>query len=158
MKKLQAEIKQTRPFTSLEEEVSLNIARTSAVLDHYMIDVLRGHGLTPTQYNVLRILRGAADRGLCRNDVRDRLISMVPDTTRLLDRMADMGLVLRVRETDDRRFVTTRITSKGLSILAELDAPVLNAHRQQYQHMSEAELRLLVGLLEKVRERGELPQ
>ncbi len=152
MKKLQEEIKQNRPFSSLEEEAALNIARTAAVLEHRKIDLLRAHDITPTQYNVLRILRGAGEAGLCRNEVRDRLVALVPDTTRLLDRMADMGLLVRVRQTDDRRYVTTRITQKGLDVLAALDSPLETANKRWFEHMTEAELRFLIEALEKARE------
>lgn len=152
MKKLQDEIKQNQPFTSLGEEAALNIARTAAVLEHSMIDLFRSHDITPTQYNVLRILRGAGTSGLCRNEVRDRLIAQVPDTTRLLDRMADMGLLVRTRQTDDRRFVTTQITEKGLALLTELDAPLKAANKQLFEHMTDAELLSLIAALEKVRE------
>lgn len=152
MEKLQEEIKQKRPFSSLEEEAALNIARTAAVLEHKMIDLLRAHDITPTQYNVLRILRGAGKEGLCRNEVRDRMIAQVPDTTRLLDRMADMGLLVRIRQSADRRFVTTHITEKGLALLAQLDAPLAAANRRLFEHMTETELRFLIETLEKVRE------
>jgi len=81
----------------------LSIARTAAVLDHAAGEVLKQHGLTTTQYNALRILRGAGTEGLCRNEIRDRLISRVPDATRLLDRLEETGLVTRSREGEDRR-------------------------------------------------------
>jgi len=151
MKQLREELQQSRPFSSLEEEAALNIARTAAVLEHGWIDLLRKHGLTPTQYNVLRILRGAGEAGLCRNDVRDRLVALVPDTTRLLDRMAEMGLVVRVRGTADRRYVTTRITQAGLHLLATLDGPVTDAHRRCFAHMSRSDLEKLIRLLELAR-------
>ena len=87
---LYVELKQTRPFDLLEEEAHLSIARTAALLEHAMIQVLKPHGLTPTQYNVLRILRGAGSTGLCRNEIGARLLRPVPDVTRLLDRMTEL--------------------------------------------------------------------
>src|SRR4051794_41800121 len=107
---LRAEIKQKKPFGSLEQEAQLNIERTAAVLGHGFAESLKPYGITPTQYNVLRILRGAGEAGLCRNEVRDRLLRQVPDVTRLLDRLAEAGLVERERDSADRRLVTTRIT------------------------------------------------
>src|SRR3954447_21417189 len=102
---LQEEIRQRKPFVSTEEEAMLSIARTAAVLDHTAGEMLKKHGLTVTQYNALRILRGAGAEGLCRNEIRDRLIARVPDATRLLDRLEESGLVTRTREGEDRRFV-----------------------------------------------------
>jgi DNA-binding MarR family transcriptional regulator len=151
---LQDEIKQGKPFVSAEQEAMLNVIRTAAVLDHELADMLKKtYEITPTQYNVLRILRGAGEKGLCRNEVRDRLIAQVPDATRLLDRMVDVGLITRVRDTNDRRYVTAHITPKGLAVLAELDGPLTEIHRRQLGHMSETELRTLIKLLVKARER-----
>jgi DNA-binding MarR family transcriptional regulator len=152
--RLQDEVKQGKPFGSLEQEAHLNIARTAAVLEHDMSDVFRSSGITVTQYNVLRILRGATDDGLCRNEIRDRLITQVPDATRLLDRMEAMGLVTRSRDNVDRRLVTARITAKGLAMLERLDAPVAEAHRSLLGHMTRSELTTLIELLVRARERS----
>jgi DNA-binding MarR family transcriptional regulator len=149
--RLQDELKQTRPWESLEEEVILNIARTYAVLEHAIAQVLKPHGVTPTQYNVLRILRGAGDVGLCRNEVGERLIRPVPDVTRLLDRMEEMGLITRRRDGADRRFVTTVITAQGLALLGELDVPILEFHRARLAHLTEAQMRAAIDMLEGVR-------
>src|SRR5882672_6013495 len=119
---LRDEIKQTRPFSSLEQEALLSIERTAAVLLHRAAEAFKPFDITPTQYNVLRILRGAGRDGLCRNEVRERLVSPVPDVTRLIDRLEDAGLVERERDEEDRRLVTTRITKNGLGLLAQLDA------------------------------------
>jgi DNA-binding MarR family transcriptional regulator len=150
---LQSEIRQTRPFGSPYQEAHLSIERTAAVLSHAMSEALKARGITGTQYNVLRILRGAGSSGLCRNEVKQRLVSQVPDVTRLLDRMEAAGLVARERDDDDRRFVTTRITAAGLGLLAQLDQPVEELHRELLGHLSEAELKQLVELLLKVRNR-----
>src|SRR5215207_6491893 len=152
--RLRDEIKQTRPFSSLEQEALLSIERTAAVLGHSMAEALRGYGITPTQYNALRILRGAGEGGLCRNEVRDRLIARVPDVTRLLDRLEEMGLIARERDSNDRRLVTTRITREGLKLLARLDGPVAEAHQRQLGHMDERSLRALIGLLAEARGGG----
>lgn len=151
--RLRDEIKQTKPFGSLEQEAMLSIQRTDALLSYTIIEALKPFGVTPTQYNVLRILRGAEPKGLCREDIRSRLIAQVPDVTRLLDRMEEAGLVDRERDTVDRRQVTTRITSQGLKLLDELDAPVSKRHVEQLGHMSKAELRSLIALLEKARQK-----
>ena len=151
---LQTELKRSKPFSSLEQEAMLSLARTAARLDHDMLDVLRPYRLTPTQYNALRILRGAGPDGLCRNEVRDRLVARVPDATRLLDRLEDTGLVVRGREGGDRRFVRTRITRKGLDLLARLDQVVIDLHQQQLGHLGRTKLRALIDLLADARDRG----
>jgi DNA-binding MarR family transcriptional regulator len=150
---LQAELKTAKPFSSLEQEAMLSLARTAAQLDHDMLDALKPFGLTPTQYNVLRILRGAGSSGLCRNEVRDRLVAWVPDATRLLDRLEDTGLVVRGREGEDRRFVRARITRKGLDLLGRLDGVVTDLHRRQLGHLGRNKLRALIELLEVARDR-----
>ena len=113
---LRDELRQEKPFRSLREEALLNIARTEAVVRERIERVLAAHGLSMTQYNVLRILRGAGPQGLCRNDIGQRLISRMPDVTRLLDRMEGAGLVSRVRSTDDRRLVNTTLTRRGRAL------------------------------------------
>ena len=149
---LYSELKQRKPFAVLEQEAAVSLARTAALLEHAAADVLKPHGLTPTQYNALRILRGAEPEGLGRNEVRDRLISPVPDTTRLLDRLADMGLVVRTRGGEDRRVVVARITRAGLDLIAPLDGVLERLHRQQLGHLGERKLRTLVSLLAEARE------
>ena len=149
---LRDEIRQRKPFDSLEQEAMLGIERTAAVLMHAFADSLKPHGITPTQYNVLRILRGAGQEGLGRNEIRDRLVSQVPDVTRLLDRLEEGGLVERERAESDRRQVTTRITREGLALLKRLDGPVIETHTRQLGHLSDAQLRTLIALLEAARE------
>jgi DNA-binding MarR family transcriptional regulator len=144
---LRDEIKQTRPFGSLEQEALLSVERTAAVLLHELAETFREYGITPTQYNVLRILRGAGSTGLCRNEIRERLVSQVPDVTRLLDRLEESGLAARERDSVDRRLVNTRITRSGLDLLERLDEPVVAAHQKQLGHMTRAQLRSLIDLL-----------
>ena len=148
---LSAELKQTKPFASLKEEATLSIARTAAVLDHQVSQALKAHALTPSQYNVLRILRGAGAEGLCRNEVGARLVTQVPDVTRLLDRMEDTGLISRQRGSEDRRYVTTRITRKGLERVDKLDKPMRELHQTLLGHVSEKSLRALVDAMAEVR-------
>jgi DNA-binding MarR family transcriptional regulator len=151
---LKEELKQNKPFPSLHEEAELNIQRTAGVLSDDFARVLKPFGITGTQYNVLRILRGAEPEGLCRNEVRERLINRMPDATRLLDRMEAAGLVIRSREEEDRRMVRTRITSHGRQIVDALDKPVLAQHQKQLGHLSTEELETLIRLLTKARNSG----
>lgn len=135
----------------LEEEVSLEILRTAAGLEHFFAEGLKAHGLTMTQYNVLRILRGAGSTGLCRNDVGARMNAPVPDATRLIDRLICAGYAQKDKNPDDRRYTTTRITEKGLKLLAEMDKPVLDMHCSQIGHLSDEELQTLSTLLKAAR-------
>jgi len=150
--RLQDELKQTRPWGNLQEEVAISILRTAAVLEHETAQVLKPAGITTTQYNVLRILRGAGELGLCRNEVGERLIRSVPDVTRLLDRMEELGLIDRRRSGSDRRFVTTFITARGQEVLAALDERVVTFHRERLAHLTDEQLRAVVTLLEGVRD------
>ena len=149
---LRDEIRQTRPFQSLEQEAALSIERTAVVLKHRTNESLREFGVTGTQLNVLRILRGAGSDGLCRNEIGDRLVSQVPDVTRLLDRMEEAGLVTRERSTEDRRLVRTRITLEGLALLDRMDEPLVAMHRGQLGHLSREQLHTLIDLLALVRQ------
>ena len=148
---LQKELKQKKPFSSLEQEVVLNVMRTASLLRESTAEVLKGHELTASQYNVLRILRGADAEGLPCSEVGDRLVSRDPDVTRLLDRLEKRGLVERGRSPGDRRIVTARITQKGIDLANELDGPVAGVHDSQLGHMKKKALKKLVALLEQAR-------
>jgi DNA-binding MarR family transcriptional regulator len=148
---LQEEIRQRKPFRSLYEEAALNVLRTAALLGSDIEQMFKPFGITGTQYNVLRILRGADENGLCRNDVRDRLVNRTPDATRLLDRMESAGLISRAREADDRRLVTTRLTRKGRQLVDELDPVVARQHRARLGHLTDKQLATLNSLLTLVR-------
>lgn len=151
---LQVEIKQKRPFGSLGEEVYLNLLRTADALLRQVETALKPAGLSSTQYNVLRILRGAAPGGLACCEISDRMITHDPDITRLLDRLEARGLVKRERERSDRRVVKARITAEGLRILKTLDEPIAALHRRQVRQVDPNSLRLLIRLLEQAREEG----
>jgi DNA-binding MarR family transcriptional regulator len=148
---LQQDLKQKKPFRSLQQEAYLSVVRTSTSLTDAMEDLVKARGISATQYNVLRILRGSGAEGLCRNELRDRMLTRMPDMTRLLDRMEDAGFVVRAREGDDRRMVMTRITEKGRRLLDDLDAPVMALHRKQMAGLTDAQLRSLSDLLTLVR-------
>jgi len=150
--RLQAEIKQTRPFSSLEEEVVLNLQRTADALLRGEAALLKTVDLSPAQYNVLRILRGARPDGLKCREIGGRMVTRDPDVTRLLDRMEKRGLIGRERQSRDRRVVETRITAAGLKLLKSLDAPITALNRQLLAHMDRPSLEILNGLLEKARE------
>jgi DNA-binding MarR family transcriptional regulator len=151
---LRDEIRQTKPFTSLQQEAELSVLRTAGLLLDSMEQLLRPFDINPTQYNALRILRGAGEQGLCRDELRSRLVTRMADATRLLDRLADVGLVTRARDTKDRRLVTSRITGKGLRLLEELEGLVAEEHQRRMGHLSEAQLKALIELTRLVRQAG----
>lgn len=150
--KLQDEIKQSKPFRCAEEEAYLSIVRTAAMLEHALAQALKPFDITPTQYNVLSILRGAGHDGLCRNEVGGRLVTAMPDVTRLLDRMEDTGLIVRQRSTTDRRVVSTRLTKKGLDLVGKLDATVVEIHEKQFRNVDRKTLKSLIAILGEIRE------
>lgn len=149
---LKDEIKQTKPFARPADEALLSILRTAAVLEHAENDVLKAHGLTHTQYNVLRILRGAGKRGLCGREVAERLVSHVPDVSRLLDRMEDAGVIVRTRDPDDRRHVTARITAKGRTLLLDATPELERMGRARTTRLSPADVAGLIRVLAVIRE------
>ena len=149
---LRDEIRQKRPFQSLEQEAYLNLVRTAAALSDDLEQLLRPVGITGAQFNVLRILNGAEPKGLCRNELRDRMLTRMPDMTRLLDRMEGAGLVSRTRSEEDRRQVGTRITERGRHVVAEAGELVREEHGRRLGHMSAEQLRTLIELLTLMRQ------
>lgn len=148
---LQREIKQTRPFHSAAQEAALGILRTADLLQRRIAAVLEPLGVSPQQYNVLRILRGAGERGLPTLEIGQRMIEQSPGVTRLVDRLIAHGWAERGRCTEDRRVVYCRITVAGLDLLAQADAPIIAADELLMGALSEAEQHVLIGLLDRVR-------
>ena len=149
--KLQHELKKKRPFESPEEEAALNVMRTSDQLQIRFARLFREYGLTPSQYNVLRILRGEG-QPLPILEIAARTITVVPGITGLIDRLEQAGFVNRVRCDRDRRVIHVALTERATRTLAALDEPLLALHRKLLGHLSSAELKELIRLLEKVRE------
>jgi DNA-binding MarR family transcriptional regulator len=136
-----------------EEAAFVSLLRTTDLLSRHLTQVLKAEDLSQTQYNVLRILRGAPD-GLACGEIGNRMITRDPDITRLLDRLEKRGLISRRRETKDRRMVLTRITPTGLEVLERLDKPVQDAHRKQLGHLGREHLQTLAELLAACREQA----
>jgi len=146
------ELQQTKPFRHIEEEIFLNLQRAADAAMQELADVLRASGISPTQYNVLRILRGAGDAGVTCKDIAARMITRDPDITRLLDRLERRHLLTRSRAIEDRRFVAIRITDTGLALLADLDSPIEQKQIALMRHMTKDQLNLILELLERIRE------
>ena len=149
---LREELKQTRPFPRRSAEAAVSVMRTAAILEHELNDVLKPSGLTVTQYNVLRILRGAGEKGLCGREVGERLVSPVPDVSRLLERMEDVGLLSRERDAKDRRHVTARITESGRRLLESVTPALEAVERARFGRLSETALQAMITSLAQVRE------
>jgi DNA-binding MarR family transcriptional regulator len=148
---LQAELKQKIPFASREAEAYLSLLRTSDALQTQVEAQLKEFGLTGTQYNALRILRGAGPEGLPCREIGERMITRDPDVTRLLDRLEDRGFVQRARAKHDRRVIYGKITAAGLKLLREMDAPLEKFGREMLRHVGQEKLKQLIELLELVR-------
>jgi DNA-binding MarR family transcriptional regulator len=146
-----------RRFDSPEQEVFLNLWRTYDRLRAMEEELFDRHGLTPQQYNALRLLRAARPGSLPTLALASRLVSRAPDITRLLDRLEERGLVTRDRPADNRRVVQVSITAKGLALLRELAGPVRACHARQLAHLSPAQLRALADLLRQARRPHEEP-
>jgi DNA-binding MarR family transcriptional regulator len=152
MKKRSNSRESRRRLGSPEEAAFLDLLRTADILSRELFPVLKSADFSPTQYNVLRILRGAPE-GLPCGEIADRMITRDPDVTRLLDRLEKRELISRRREANDRRTVMVRITAEGLKGLARLDQPVQAAHRKQLGHLGRERLRALTELLRVARSR-----
>jgi DNA-binding MarR family transcriptional regulator len=150
--KLAAEIRQSKPFASVEEEALLNVVRTSEFLQKRQAAFFKQFQLTPTQYNVLRILRGAGEEGVNCSQISERMLTTDPDITRMLDRLEARNLIQRHRSTRDRRAVIARITASGLALLESIDAPLTELIETQFSRMPKEKLRDLIAALESLRE------
>lgn len=150
--KLLEEIKQSKPFARPSDEALVSIMRTASVLEHGSNEILREFGITQTQYNVLRILRGAGTGGLCGKAIAERLVSRVPDVSRLLDRMHDSRLIAKKRDATDRRHVTITITAKGGRVLDESTPKLAEFSRERIGKLSSRTVEGLVEALATIRE------
>lgn len=148
---LQAELKQKIPFTNREQEAYLSLMRTADALQTQIEAQLKEFGLTGTQYNALRILRGAGPEGLPCREIGERMITRDPDITRLLNRLEDRGLVERTRARHDRRVIYGKITAAGLKLLRTMDNPIEKHGREILRHVGQEKLKQLIDLLELVR-------
>ncbi len=149
--RLQNELKKKRPFKTPEEEAILKLLRTNDQFGNRFGRLFREYGLTSSQYNVLRILRGEG-KPMPSLEIAERLIQVVPAITGLIDRLEKQGLVVRRRCTEDRRVVYVEITEKALGILKQTDEPLTALHKRLLGHMTRTELKTLSQLLEKARQ------
>lgn len=152
MQSIKQEIKQRRPFTSPAEETFVALQRTADLLLQGLSDILRPQDLTFSQYNILRILRGAGGAGATVGEVGERMVTRDPDVTRLLDRMERRGLVIRARETSDRRVVRAWLTAEGLEMVSQLDSPVQGFHASCMRMVDAPTLAQLNDTLSQIRE------
>ena len=150
--KLAQELRQTKPFASIAEEALLNLGRTFEQLQQRVSEVFKQYQISPTQYNMLRILRGAGPDGLTCSQASERMVTLDPDVTRLLDRLEARNLIRRDRSKEDRRVVVTQITPDGLALLTTLNGPLTMALQRHVGHLGEAKLKQLIDLLEELRE------
>jgi DNA-binding MarR family transcriptional regulator len=150
--RLQAEIKQSKPFATLKHEAILGLMRTAAIVAHTTDEMLRPFGITGTQFNVLRILRGAGQQGLCGREIGERMITRVPDVPRLLDRLEKAELISRERDPNDRRHVTARITAKGLELIDQVGTLASNPIEERFSRVPQEQLQILIEAMDLIRE------
>jgi DNA-binding MarR family transcriptional regulator len=143
--------KPTENFRSREQRATVGLLRTADAIKRSLAQVIEPHGITPQQYNVLRILRGAGPDGLPTLTIGERMIEQTPGVTRLVDRLERKGLVARTPCPKDRRRVFCRITPKGLDLLEELDEPVNRWDAHAVSVLPPVELDSLITLLDRVR-------
>jgi DNA-binding MarR family transcriptional regulator len=148
--RLQRELKKKKPFESPEQEAMLNLVRTNDRFQFRFARLFREHGLTSSQYNVLRILRGEG-KPLPILEVADRMVAEVPGITGLIDRLEALGFVTRERSAEDRRVIFVAVTENALEVLARIDRPLVELHKALIGHLTRQELNELVRLLEKAR-------
>jgi DNA-binding MarR family transcriptional regulator len=149
---LQEEIRQSKPFDSLQQEVLLNIARTAAVLGHRMEQQFRPFGLTATQYNVLRIVLGAGPSGISQCDIAIRLVAETPDVPRLLKRTETTGLIRRTPDAADKRVLRVHLTAAGNRLLQQVTTHIGGMTGDFFPHLTDKQLRTLNDLLNASRE------
>jgi DNA-binding MarR family transcriptional regulator len=147
---LQKELKKKRPFELPEQEALLNLLRTADQLQIHFVRLFRQFGLTPQQYNILRILRGEG-QPLPILEIASRMITIVPGITGLVDRLEVAELVQRKRCDNDRRVVYVCLTDKAVGLLAQIDEPLMDLHKRLLGHLGSPELQMLSGLLAKAR-------
>lgn len=161
MDNLKLEIAQEAPFHSVEEQALLNLIRTADRLDRRLQQKIKPWGVTATQYNVLRILRGAHPQGLTCSAIGDRMLTAEPDITRLLSRLKALKLIRQHRDRNDRRVLWTQISETGLTLLSDMDPMIQKMPIELLGHLGNADLVELIRLLEIARksceERGAQP-
>ena len=150
-RQLQSELRQSKPFGSLEQEVYLELQLTAQVTSRWVAEALKPSKLTPAQFNVLRILRGSRPQGLPAGAIGERMVNHDPDLTRLLDRLEASGLVEKSRDDEDRRVVRARITEKGLRIVKQASESVERAVQSPMKSLTASKLESLADLLEELR-------
>jgi len=148
---MSARRRSTNNVLPIGDHAFIALLKAADLLQQEAEQLLKSHGLTGAQYNVLRILRGAEPDGLACSSIGERMISHDPDITRLLDRMGKRDWITRERQTNDRRVIKTRITSAGLDLLKRLDQPIHELHKQQFRHIPARRVKELARLLEELR-------
>lgn len=148
---IQRELKQNKPFVTASAEAAVSLIRTAELVRRAVTGVVEPHGITLQQYNVLRILRGAGERGLPTLDIAERMIEQTPGITRLIDRLESKKLVVRERCKTDRRQVFCRITASGLALLRRIDQPLRDAEEIALSALTKKQLAQLMNLLDLAR-------
>lgn len=149
---LKSELKKRGDFDSVEQETTLAILRTSDLLENRLARLLREHGLTPSQYNVLRILRGEGNPLPCL-EVAERMIQVAPAITRVVDQLLKLDYITKTQSAQDRRVYMVDIKPSGKKLLAKLDQPILDLHANTMRNVSKGDQKTLIRIMESIRDR-----
>lgn len=147
---LQNELKKRNPFDSVEQEAMLALMRTTDLLENRLARLFREYGLTLTQYNVLRILRGVGKPMPCL-EVAERMIQVAPAITRVVDQLLKLKLIVKTQSSSDRRIFEIELTQAASKLLKKMDKPVLDLHANLLSSVKKGELRSMIGTLEMIR-------
>lgn len=147
---LQHELKKRNPFDSVEQEAMLSIMRTSDLLENRLARLLREHGLTLSQYNILRILRGEGKPMPCL-EVAERMIQVAPAITRVVDQLLTLDLISKTQSNEDRRVFAIALNPSAKRLLEKLDQPVLDLHAKLFESVTKADQKSLIRILQAVR-------
>ncbi|MFN3193107.1 MAG: MarR family winged helix-turn-helix transcriptional regulator [Aureliella sp.] len=147
---LRSELKKRKPFDSVEQEATLALMRTSDLLENRLARLLREYGLTLTQYNVLRILRGEGKPMPCL-EVAERMIQVAPAITRVIDQLLKLKLITKTQSDQDRRVFEVELTPNAAKLLKKMDQPVLDLHASLLSGVKKSDLRSLIQALELIR-------
>lgn len=148
---LKDELKKRGPFDSIEQEAMLAILRTSDLLENRLARLLREYGITQSQYNVMRILRGEAKPLPCL-EVANRMIQVAPAITRVVDQLLELHYITKTQSDADRRVFTIELTAAGKRLLKKLDTPVLDLHARLLGKIGKSDLKTLLRILQEARD------
>ncbi len=148
--KIEDEIKQTKPFKNEIQKLVINIHVTSSWLNSEFTKILKPFGISPSQYNVLRILKGKHPEGHSNQAITERMIDKSSNATRIVDKLIEKKLIVRNQHDQDRRAVSIKITQKGFDLITEVDASSIK-FRNKLKTLNQEKATLINEWLDELR-------